>query len=131
MKELVEKASAYISAGTSQGIGLSDHQIITVLHTLLSNKKPDINFLNQVGDLIQSNKIQKINSLTNILYVFAKLKYRNQECLVAAANTMKRAIDNGDWDEFPIKVVCRNLWNFYDLNHYDEELFKNFCEILS
>ena len=58
LKELVEKASSYITkSGTTFGSGLADHQIITVLHTLHSNKKPDIHFLNQVADLIKSNKI--------------------------------------------------------------------------
>ena len=29
-----------------------------------------------------------------------------------------------------MKIVCRNLWNFYELNWYDKELFEYFCEII-
>ena len=48
--------------------------------------------------MIKSNQIYKINSLTNILYVFARAKFRDQECLDAASKTMKMAIDQGEWD---------------------------------
>lgn len=30
-----------------------------------------------------------------------------------------------------MKIVCRNLWNFYELNFYDKELFDSFCEMIA
>ncbi len=30
----------------------------------------------------------------------------------------------------PIGIVCRNLWNFYSLDYYDESLFNKFCGVI-
>ena len=30
-----------------------------------------------------------------------------------------------------MKIVCRNLWNLFELNYYQKELFDNFCEMIA
>ena len=30
----------------------------------------------------------------------------------------------------PVDLACRNLWNFYALEHYDPQLFDKFAEII-
>jgi hypothetical protein len=81
--------------------------------------------------MITNNQITKINSLTNILYIFAKFNYRDEESLKIATQIMNKEFNDGNWDNFSIRVVSRNLWNFYQLNHYDEALFESFCEVIA
>lgn len=43
---------------------------------------------------------------------------------------MIKAFENNEWDQSDLKIVCRNLWNFYKLNYYDKKLFDFFSEII-
>ena len=81
--------------------------------------------------MIKDNKITKVNSLTNILYIFARFNFRDEQVLEKACQIMNKEFADGNWDSFTIKLVCRNFWNLFELNHYDEQLFNHFCEIIS
>ena len=83
-------------------------------------KHRDEQILENVGQMIKDNKITKVNSLTNILYIFARFNYRDEEVLLKACEIMNKEFADGNWDSFTIKLVCRNFWNLFELNHYDE-----------
>jgi len=71
--------------------------------------------------MVEQKKIYRPDTLTNVLYVFAKMHFQNPKVLQSACETLKNHSD------LPNKLIARNFWNFYELNHYDKELFEKFC----
>ena len=52
------------------------------------------------------------------------MRYQNAAALTSACETLK------SHDSLPVKLIARNFWNFYELNHYDKALFEHFCETI-
>ena len=112
---------------SSGGRGLNGYEYLTVLNFALKRNIRDTNLLESVAQQVSRGEIYKINTLTNILYVFAKFNFSPQspnffEKVVGCLKLQK--------DELDLKTVSRNMWQFFQLNFYDRELFDIFCQII-
>lgn len=58
---------------------LSDAARLSILNALLRLKYRDIDILKFTCELIITNKITNISSITNILYILSKFQYRPSE----------------------------------------------------
>ena len=113
----------------------SDSTILTILNSLLRIKYRDEAILSSTCKLVINNKIRRPQSITNILYVLAKFKYNQSvsaesniertQLLAKSAEVFKKEL------VLPTQMVCRNLWNFYALMHFDKELFDKFAQIIA
>lgn len=54
---------------------MTDHARITVLNSFLKLNYKDTEALDSTAELIASGSITNVNSITNILYIFAKFNY--------------------------------------------------------
>lgn len=71
-----------------------------------------------------------------MLYVLAKFKYTPTTVETGKDKTSKNpfmekvaAMLKAEL-VLPVDLACRNLWNFYALNHYDGELFDQFGALI-
>jgi hypothetical protein len=69
---------------------VSDFDILTILNGLLRIGHNDPQTLSSVSSMIKIKKITKVNSLTNILYIFAKFRHRDEEVLKTAVALMNQ-----------------------------------------
>ena len=77
--------------------------------------------------MVTKEKIVKVNTLTNILYVFAKFQFAPDE---ACISKIKKQFVTKE-DELNTRLVSRNLWNFFELKIYDKQLFDTLCKVIS
>jgi hypothetical protein len=83
-----------------------------MLNSMLKIKLRDVEVLDSTADLVAKGKIANVNTITNILYVFAKFQYipQSQPSFLNICTTLlnKEPV-------LPVSIVCRNLWNFHAL----------------
>ena len=82
----------------------------------------DENILEEFVQRIREGKYKQVNHLTNILYWFAKFKYRspNNDYLgVAIQSILAEPI-------LTPYIVARNMWNLYALDYYDKNAMERF-----
>ena len=116
------------SLGKSTVTPLSAFDCLTVLNFALKRKLRDQVLLGSVSKMISDGKITQINTLTNIMYVFAKFNY-----IPSQKGTLETVSNQliGQKEGLDLRMVSRNMWHFYQLNFYDKELFDIFCEVIT
>ena len=84
----------------------------------------DENILELFAQRIRDGKYKQVNHLTNILYWFAKFKWRSangdSEYMQAALATILNEPVLSPY------TVARNMWNLYALDYYDKVAMERF-----
>ena len=116
------------SEGKVTSTPLSAFDCLTLLNFALKRKMRDQVLLESVCKMICNGKITQINTLTNILYVFAKFNY------VPVQNGTMETVSKhliAQKEDLDLRTVSRNMWHFYQLNFYDKKLFDVFCDVIT
>ena len=82
-------------------------------------------YLDSVAELIQKGHIVRADSLTNILFHFAKLGYMPES---NAYLDKVAAIYLNQISDISMKLICKNMWNIMMLGYFNEELLTGFCQ---
>ena len=105
--------------------GMNYFKRVNILFALHSLKYRDDELLDQACDCVLKGKGNNTKNITNLLYLLSKFKYQPDEAF------LKKSAEILQTDlAIPVDLVCRNLWNFYSLDHYDPKLFDKFSDII-
>ncbi|CDW89579.1 UNKNOWN [Stylonychia lemnae] len=112
----------------------SDSNKLTIMYAYLKLGINQKEIFDMTAHAILTDKMRGANIITNALYVMAKGKYLLEDNKLAkdkkdvlmskCASLLKNQV------ALPIKIACRNLWNFAALKYYDKELFDQFSQII-